>query len=538
MLSRPPWPKSHQIEELRQLGYCPSVFTLHPGEYVHINKGRLHAFRKRAPLLRKRRRKSLASSKDISQPPKKVHTPRKSDVGESFAVTGNETEATKLDDDDAYVEQEEFCVSVAWDWLYQGSSSKGVAAEVAEPVQCAAHNIREGVPSLGHIEGAVLQASLASLARQKAIAAREARKKSHARCQKGEASGDVILMGDTQVGEKTCALLGEPGTEGLLKGLKPALQKLLVEQSRLVDDVTFATAQGHYKPSSNDQSAVLDSGKHRQKIRLTNKRGGGSGSTTTSSGGSESVLKEEEENDNAKSDLSSDKDALNTSKSTSDESSATSSTTLVSTSSHRAGCTHISLYSDDTPVDVEVAIPGTNDCSTALSYEAATTASSIEMTPATTVVEDPFACDSYVCQGCQRELSNTYMQCVGCRLLLSPPRALNLCVSCHRAGVYKQSSVYDRNRTGTSHAHHVPRLALARAEAGAVGTPDETTTVRTSNQPSGFPAESSTCRAAVCARCNLCVASQCGCHLEFQMRHRFMSASALRKIGEDIVGRQ
>merc|ERR1712023_115547 len=46
---KPAWPKENQIEELRQLGYCPSVFTLEPGEYVHINKGRLHAFRKKLP---------------------------------------------------------------------------------------------------------------------------------------------------------------------------------------------------------------------------------------------------------------------------------------------------------------------------------------------------------------------------------------------------------------------------------------------------------------------------------------------------------
>jgi hypothetical protein len=26
--------------------YCPSVFILKPGEHLHINKGRLHAFRK------------------------------------------------------------------------------------------------------------------------------------------------------------------------------------------------------------------------------------------------------------------------------------------------------------------------------------------------------------------------------------------------------------------------------------------------------------------------------------------------------------
>ncbi|CAN0011538.1 unnamed protein product, partial [Ectocarpus sp. 4 AP-2014] len=33
-----------------QLNFCPSVFTLEPGEFVHINKGRLHAFRKEDPL--------------------------------------------------------------------------------------------------------------------------------------------------------------------------------------------------------------------------------------------------------------------------------------------------------------------------------------------------------------------------------------------------------------------------------------------------------------------------------------------------------
>ncbi|CAN0398457.1 unnamed protein product, partial [Laminaria digitata] len=33
-----------------QLNFCPSVFTLEPGEFVHINKGRLHAFRKERPL--------------------------------------------------------------------------------------------------------------------------------------------------------------------------------------------------------------------------------------------------------------------------------------------------------------------------------------------------------------------------------------------------------------------------------------------------------------------------------------------------------
>ncbi len=47
--TKPPWPCAAQIAELAALGYCPSTFILEPGEFVHINKGRLHAFRKLAP---------------------------------------------------------------------------------------------------------------------------------------------------------------------------------------------------------------------------------------------------------------------------------------------------------------------------------------------------------------------------------------------------------------------------------------------------------------------------------------------------------
>ena len=31
------------------LSYCPSIFILRPGQHLHINKGRLHCFRKLTP---------------------------------------------------------------------------------------------------------------------------------------------------------------------------------------------------------------------------------------------------------------------------------------------------------------------------------------------------------------------------------------------------------------------------------------------------------------------------------------------------------
>ena len=116
--AKPPWPTAGQIDALRRLGYCPSVFTLEAGEFLHINKGRLHAFRKKQPAL-------LLGGADASG---------------ARAATATATGVGSA--------PEEFCVSVAWDWLYQGSSPDAVAAEVAEPLINAAHNVREGVPSL------------------------------------------------------------------------------------------------------------------------------------------------------------------------------------------------------------------------------------------------------------------------------------------------------------------------------------------------------------------------------------------------------
>jgi hypothetical protein len=43
------WPTKDAISECKKMGYCPSVFVLKPGQTLHINKGRLHAFRKLAP---------------------------------------------------------------------------------------------------------------------------------------------------------------------------------------------------------------------------------------------------------------------------------------------------------------------------------------------------------------------------------------------------------------------------------------------------------------------------------------------------------
>ena len=93
---------------------------------MHINKGRLHCFRKKAPAV-----------------------------------------GTK----------EELCVSVAWDWIFAGVTAKGVQAETAAAMQAARLNAKKGVQSLGVIDACTLHGMHAALARldaAKAVAAEDA----------------------------------------------------------------------------------------------------------------------------------------------------------------------------------------------------------------------------------------------------------------------------------------------------------------------------------------------------------------------------
>ena len=84
--AKPDWPTTDAIEECRRMNYCPSVFVLKPGQFVHINKGRLHAFRKLSPT---------------ALPPNDCHRQLRLDTIAS----------------DNLGSMERLCVSVAWDWM-------------------------------------------------------------------------------------------------------------------------------------------------------------------------------------------------------------------------------------------------------------------------------------------------------------------------------------------------------------------------------------------------------------------------------------
>ena len=83
------WPTEETLGYLRdELHAGPSHIVLGPGEFLHIGKGRMHAFRKMAP-------ERAETAEDI-------------------------------------------CISVAWDWMYQGYASTGIAQET----ETVAHNGR------------------------------------------------------------------------------------------------------------------------------------------------------------------------------------------------------------------------------------------------------------------------------------------------------------------------------------------------------------------------------------------------------------
>lgn len=106
--------------------YYPSVFILKPGQMVHINKGRVHAFRKLSP--------STLPKTDCHASLRPSYMARKKDS-----------------------DKEEVCISIAWDWMYRGITSQGVNREVLATLECASLNKIRGKESLAIPELALLQ---------------------------------------------------------------------------------------------------------------------------------------------------------------------------------------------------------------------------------------------------------------------------------------------------------------------------------------------------------------------------------------------
>eukprot|EP00986_Skeletonema_menzelii_P008878 scaffold3880_cov145-Skeletonema_menzelii.AAC.2 len=95
------WPTKKDIEMLQKLGYSPTLLVLGPGEHIHINKLRLHIFRKVCP------------HEELSE------------TDCFFELRKELTGSIDRDNWDAR------CVSIAWDWVFSGKSSLGMARELS-----------------------------------------------------------------------------------------------------------------------------------------------------------------------------------------------------------------------------------------------------------------------------------------------------------------------------------------------------------------------------------------------------------------------
>ena len=129
---KPIWPDNEAIEKCNEMNYCVSRFILKEGQCVHINKGRLHAFRK-------------VSNRHL--PPNDCHYKLREDLvrpGTQENVVGRD-------------KPEILCISVAWDWMYRGITIDGINRELVSCLECAALNRRYGVQSLAIPEVSVLQ---------------------------------------------------------------------------------------------------------------------------------------------------------------------------------------------------------------------------------------------------------------------------------------------------------------------------------------------------------------------------------------------
>ncbi|GAX10199.1 hypothetical protein FisN_3Lh394 [Fistulifera solaris] len=122
------WPKKSVINKWEEMNYCPSVFVLRPGQHLHINKGRLHTFRKvkMEPL-----------EQDDCH-----HELRKDLLDRGIA------------------KRDELCISIAFDWMFLGHSREAIHEEVKTALQCADICRNVGTSSLGIPETCLLKLAM------------------------------------------------------------------------------------------------------------------------------------------------------------------------------------------------------------------------------------------------------------------------------------------------------------------------------------------------------------------------------------------
>lgn len=161
--------------------YCPSVFILKPGQMVHINKGRLHAFRKMS---------------SVQLPKTDCHCELRDHILSSLQHS-----------------ESLFCASIAWDWMYKGISPEGINREVSSILECARLNRSRRLQSL-----AIPETTLLYLAKN-VIA--------DFRGQKKDGNKSIILLKSARIYRNDCI----PSSTNVLRGILPSLQFVVSKHS-------------------------------------------------------------------------------------------------------------------------------------------------------------------------------------------------------------------------------------------------------------------------------------------------------------------
>jgi hypothetical protein len=133
---------------------------------------------------------------------------------------------------------------------------------------------------------------------------------------------------------------------------------------------------------------------------------------------------------------------------------------------------------------------------------------------------------------CSHTSSLVLAQCVGCRALLKQP--LHLCVNCHASGAHVTLAPL-ANLT-TSSAHFTPLAALSSSRlppTAAESSSSPPSSVLSNAHPLSSPLLACRCRDELCPRCGLCTGCRCGCHLDFELRYRFMPPEAMAELARD-----
>lgn len=155
------------------------MFVLGPGQVLHINKGRLHAFRKLAfyPL-----------------PESDCHWDLRNQVLEEKG--GSHESST--------------CLSVAWDWMFKGVTRDGINNEVSSILECSRINQKRHLASLAVPETCLLFLAKENIAKHELKAAKPSAQQP-----------SLFAMNFPQLSH---CCTSEPDAKTVLRGILPSLQ--------------------------------------------------------------------------------------------------------------------------------------------------------------------------------------------------------------------------------------------------------------------------------------------------------------------------